>query len=438
MCPLLLLRDTEAVDQASIKVDALSVQLGGIRILEDISFTLGPGELVGIIGANGSGKTTLLRCVAGLLRNFSGIVRINGLSVGDVRRQTLARLVSYMPQRADVHPFTAIETVLMGRYPHLGKFEFESEYDREIALKAMRQTETAHISDRRLDSLSGGERQRLLMARVLVQDTPIMLLDEPTANLDLAHRLAAMDLVKSEVTRRRGIAVAAIHDLFLASRYCDRLMLLIDGKLFASGTPTQVLTPHNVKQAFGVEVAVEPDSYTGSPSVVLLERVSHRSRDLSAAHKVHVICGAGTGRNLIHRLVAAGYNVTIGALGSGDIDREAAERLKLSYVPVSLFDPIDNKSHARHLDLVRSADSVIMTPIPIGQANVRNMAAAEAAKSLIMIRDTCITDRDHTSDGSATATYNRLLKNNISINENEVILYLNNVIKNNKSWLIDK
>mgnify|MGYP001418365350 CR=1 FL=1 len=426
-----LLRDNGAEDKASIEVNALSVQLGGIRILKDISFTLGPGELVGIIGANGSGKTTLLRCVAGLLRNFGGVVRVNGLSVGEVRRQTLARVVSYMPQRADVHPFTAIETVLMGRYPHLGKFEFESEYDREIALKAMRQTETAHISERRLDSLSGGERQRLLMARVLVQDTPIMLLDEPTSSLDLAHRLAAMDLVKSQVTRKRGITVAAIHDLFLASRYCDRLMLLIDGELFACGTPKHVLTPHNVKQAFGVEVVIEPDSYTGLPSVVLLEQGSHRSRDLFADHKVHVICGAGTGRNLIHRLVAAGYDVTIGALGDGDIDREVADRLKLSYVPVSLFGPIDNQSHARHLDLVRSADYVIMTPIPIGQANVRNMEAAEAAKSLIMIRDGRMADRDHTSDGSATTSYNRLLKDNIAIDENDVLQYLDDLMKHN-------
>ena len=272
----------------------VSVRLGGNPILRSVSFEAHAGEVAGLIGPNGAGKSTLLRVLAGLLRPESGEVRIKappetgtGGAVGDEPLKGLnsaqrARRIAFMPQHDATHPFTAIETVLMGRYAHLGRFELEGRQDREIALRAMARTDTAQFEDRQLDRLSGGERQRVILARALAQQADVILLDEPSASLDLRHRLSIMETLREEVATvkappgastdgaRQVAVVVALHDVTLASRYCDRLTLLCDGRITAEGPPVDVLTPQNLRSAFGVETAVQIDPATGSPQVWLI------------------------------------------------------------------------------------------------------------------------------------------------------------------------
>ena len=385
------------VSPTLLKVDNLSVTLGGKTVVDSVSLSLERGVVLGVVGANGSGKTTLLRTIAGLLDADSGGIEFfhtdatpgstpPPLKTQLLTKQERVRRLAYMPQQAESHPFTVFEAVLMGRYPHLGRFQLEGAADRDLAWEAMKRTATTGFTDRKLSTLSGGERQRVVLARVLAQHADVLLMDEPTASLDLRHQVLTMDLVREEATNRNAAAVVVMHDLSLAARFCDRLVLLDDGRKVAEGTPWEVLTPENLRTAFGVEGLVEPDPVTGRPHVLLLGSANSGSGEMvGTGRTVHIICGAGSGRELMHQVRVAGYTVTSGVLGTGDSDREAAERLGLNYVSAPPFSAITDEQHAQHLELVRSADHVVLCPMAVGMNNVRNVEAALEAESLIVI-----------------------------------------------------
>ena len=251
----------------AIGVHHLSCEVEALRLLNDVCLEAGRGSLVGLIGPNGAGKTTLLRAMSGILRATEGTVRLNGADMASLSSQEVAADVALVPQIAPyTHGFTSMELVMMGRYPHLGRFQVEGREDGRIAERAMRLTETERYADRTLDTLSGGERQRVFVARALAQQPRFLLLDEPTSNLDVLHQLQAMELVRSLVID--GLtAVAAIHDLNLAARYCDRLALMKSGSIIAEGAPEEVLSPETLEAAFGVRAAVYRDPVTGAPTV---------------------------------------------------------------------------------------------------------------------------------------------------------------------------
>lgn len=261
---------TKEVGIAGIAATGLSVSLGGSPILEGVSFVAQQGEVAGLIGPNGAGKSTLLRALAGLIRPDSGEVCLGDTPLKGLNSGERARRVAFMPQHDAMHPFTALETVLMGRYAHLGRFELEGREDRQIAREAMTRTDTVHFESRQLDRLSGGERQRVILARALAQQAGIILLDEPSASLDLRHRLSMMETLRAEATDRNVAVVVALHDVSLAGRYCDRLTLLSEGVIAAEGQPADVLTPGNLRRVFGVETQVQIDPATGCPQVWLI------------------------------------------------------------------------------------------------------------------------------------------------------------------------
>ncbi len=258
------------VRRAVISAKNVSVRLGGTPVLKSVSLEARPGEIAGLIGPNGAGKSTLLRVLAGLIRPESGSVMLGETSLSSIKAGERARRIAFMPQHDAMHPFTALETVLMGRYAHLGRFELEGKRDREIAREAMSRTETGQFESRHLDRLSGGERQRVMLARALAQQAGVILLDEPSASLDLRHRLAMMEALRDEVASRGVAVVVALHDVSLAGRYCDRLALLSDGAIAAEGSPADVLTPGNLRSAFGVETRVQLDPENGHPQVWLI------------------------------------------------------------------------------------------------------------------------------------------------------------------------
>lgn len=253
-----------------IRANEVSVRLGGSEVLRSVSLEARPGELVGLIGPNGAGKSTLLRTLAGLLRPDSGSVRLGGTRIERMKAGERARSVAFMPQQDAAHPFTALETVLMGRYAHLGRFELEGRRDRRIAREEMARTDTERFESRQLDRLSGGERQRVALARALAQRTRVILLDEPTSSLDLRYRLSIMETLRHEIVERRVAMVAALHDIALAARYCDRLAMLSDGAIVSEGKPASVLTQDNLRQVFGVDTSVQIDPVTGCPQVWLI------------------------------------------------------------------------------------------------------------------------------------------------------------------------
>jgi len=239
------------------------------KILDHISFIVDEGRLIGLIGPNGSGKTTLLRILDGLLRPSGGSVYLDGRRLQDMGLNEVAKTVAMVPQDHAVNSgFTAFEVVMMGRMPHLGRLSIEGEEDELRVRICMALTDTLHLAERRVEELSGGERQRVAIARALAQEPKILLLDEPTANLDICHQLQIMDLIKSLVRELRKIAICAIHDLNLAARYCDELILLRGGRVISMGSPAEVLTPENLRRAFGIEAKVNYDPETGSINII--------------------------------------------------------------------------------------------------------------------------------------------------------------------------
>ncbi len=242
----------------------------GSWVLEDLSWSLSAKEFWGILGPNGSGKTTLLKVIDGILKPRRGLVRIDDRDIGSIGRSELARLIAVVPQESDlVFPFTVEEVVLMGRAPHLGRFAFESDRDRDIAGQAMERTGILPFARRNMNELSGGERQRVLIARALAQQPRVMLLDEPTAFLDIKYQKTIFDLV-TDLNHDEGIAIVAVtHDLNLASLYCDKLLLLRQGKIHSRGSPEEVITEERIASVYETDVRVERDGETGRPRVVL-------------------------------------------------------------------------------------------------------------------------------------------------------------------------
>ena len=247
----------------------VSVRLGGVPVLRSVSLTARGGEVTGVIGPNGAGKSTLLRVLAGVLRAESGAVRLGGADLHVLPAHIRARRVAYLPQQDAAQPFTALETVLMGRYPHLRRFQLEGRRDRRIAYAAMARTESRGFAARSLDRLSGGERQRVLLARAFAQQAGVLVLDEPLASLDLRHRLAVMAALRAEAAGGAAVVVA-LHDVELAARYCDRLVLLAAGRVASRGDPRAVLVPEHFRAVFGVEALVSRDAPTGEPRVWLV------------------------------------------------------------------------------------------------------------------------------------------------------------------------
>ncbi|MEO8457341.1 MAG: ABC transporter ATP-binding protein [Chloroflexota bacterium] len=239
-----------------------------IVALRDVSLSLNEGEVVGLVGPNGSGKTTLIRVVTAVVRPGRGRVVIGGRDIRRMRQIELARQIAVVPQEPVLPPaFTALACVLMGRTPHLRLLQNEGLSDLEAARRAMLATDTWAFADRMLGELSGGERQRVVVARALAQETPILLLDEPTAHLDLGHQASVLGLMHRFALDEGKAVLAVVHDLTLAARYCDRLVMMRHGSIVASGSPSEVLTTERLREVYGVSVDVFPHPSTGLPVV---------------------------------------------------------------------------------------------------------------------------------------------------------------------------
>jgi iron complex transport system ATP-binding protein len=248
---------------SAVELRSLSVRLGGAEVVQGISATVAEGEWVGLIGPNGAGKTTVLRAVTGLVP-YAGSVRVEGNEVAGFGRARVARRVALVPQEPVIPDDTRVaEYVLLGRTPHLAPFARERQRDLEVAAAALERLDLLGLARRRLGSLSGGERQRAVLARALAQEAPVLLLDEPTAALDVGRQQQVLELV-DRLRRERGLTVvSAMHDLTLAGQFAERLLLVDGGRLAAAGTPAEVLTEELVATHYGASVRIVADSELG-------------------------------------------------------------------------------------------------------------------------------------------------------------------------------
>lgn len=242
-----------------LEARSLSFAYGNRQVLTDVSFTLPAGEWLTVVGPNGAGKTTLIRIILGLLRPTQGTVHLDGQDMTRLSRRRIAQQMALLPQMAELpFGFTVREVVAMGRTPHLGRFRPLSDVDQSAIDRALHDTETSTLADRPVTELSGGEAQRVFLARAFAQQPKMLVLDEPTTNLDLFHERTLLDRVRTR--RENGCAVLAVlHDLNLAARYSDRVLVLSEGKVAATGGPVEVLTAERIKEIFRVQVTVMED-----------------------------------------------------------------------------------------------------------------------------------------------------------------------------------
>ena len=258
-----------------MRVEVSDVRFGygasGPEVLHGVSLTGESGTFCGVIGPNGSGKSTLLRVIGGVARPWSGCVLLGGRDISLMSPRQAAQLVAAVgTSEAMIFPFTAEETVLMGRSPHLRFFASETALDAAKAHEAMKRTGVAHLAGRRITALSSGERQRVLIARALAQEPKVLLLDEPTAHLDVNFQVEIMELV-SALAHESGIAtIAVLHDLNLAGRYCDQITMLSSGQVAAQGVPREVLTEENLLDVYGVRAIVGRRPELDRPAVFVI------------------------------------------------------------------------------------------------------------------------------------------------------------------------
>jgi len=242
-------------------------------VVSDVTFTLEPGEFLGLLGPNGSGKSSLLKVLNGILRPQQGQVSFENRELSSWSRRRLAQRMAMVVQEIQLDfPFTVLELVLMGRYPHLGPLEFESDRDLAIARECMERVEIYHLGNRLVTRLSGGERQRALVARALCQQPRCLLMDEPTAFLDLRHQLDLFTLTRA-LTARHGVGALVIsHDINLAAQFCDRLLVMDKGRLAVQGRPEEVIRPEHLETIYGCRLQVDRSPVSGKPRVTPIPR----------------------------------------------------------------------------------------------------------------------------------------------------------------------
>jgi iron complex transport system ATP-binding protein len=385
--------------------------------LSGVTLTIAPGEFVGLIGPNGSGKTTLLRCLSGLLAPHGGAVLLDGRALAGWRPAELARRVGVVAQGdGAAFEFTVGQVVAMGRYPHRRRWQPETADDRQAVAAALAQTGLTSLAERPVTALSGGERQRVALARALAQEPQTLLLDEVTAHLDLGYQAEILALLRRLNADRGLTIVAVLHDLNLAARACQRLLLLSGGRILAAGSPAEVLTPANLLSAYGVRTEVAPGR-DGQLLVTVAEPGTRTGVQVGAAataggQTVHVICGGGAGTALLGRLAGAGYRVTCGALNRGDTDWETARLYRLEVAEEAPFSALGAEAQAANQALIRAAGAVILADVPFGPGNLANLRAAREARAAgrpVLVCDfTPLAQRDFTG-GEAQNEYAALL-----------------------------
>jgi iron complex transport system ATP-binding protein len=253
-----------------LNIHSITVNYGETEILKNLSLKIQAGEVVSLIGPNGAGKTTLMRAISGVLPLQSGSVEIDNDDLATMSISDRARLLAVVPQARRLPPeYSVRQAVLMGRTPYLGWLGNLSKHDYDRANWALERTQISEFAERRVDKLSGGEQQLVLVARALAQDSPVVLLDEPTAHLDLRHQATILDLVH-DLARERGLAVLmSLHDLNLVSLFSDNIALLGEGRILAFGSPNEVLSPKYLSDVYQVPLDILPHPYRDVPLVLL-------------------------------------------------------------------------------------------------------------------------------------------------------------------------
>lgn len=411
-----------------IDIENVDVRLGGVQILDSVSAHVDDGRFVGLVGPNGAGKSTLLRTINAILKPAAGTVLLDDEDVHDLSAKAASRRVATVPQDTTLSfEFDVRDVVAMGRTPYQSRFGGREAVDDAHVDRALERTETDVFADRSIDEVSGGERQRVILARALAQDAPILLLDEPTASLDINHQVQTLELVRELVDEEGKTVIAAIHDLNLAAHYCDDLVLVADGRVLATGTPDDVLTESNLETAFGTRAVVSRHPITGAVYVTALPTAPDDTRN----KHVHVVGGGGTVSRLLYLLSAAGFDVSVGVLNEGDSDLETARTLGLETVTETPFAPISERAQQEAAVFVADADVTVLADVEVGVGNVANLELAADAESLVVVEDRPFEERNY-AGSDAAVRYEALCDRAEVVESDELLAGVNRALETSK------
>ncbi len=396
-----------------ISIKNLSFAYNSHNVVDDISLDFEEGSFVSILGPNGSGKSTLINLISKVLKGYNGEIKIAGKDINRMRSRDIAKLVAVVPQYSDPgFNFSVAEMVMMGRFPYISRFGSEKKEDFEITENIMEKTRILEFADKRFNELSGGEKQRVIIAQALVQNTPVILLDEPTSHLDINFQIEIMELFSQLNFQEGRTIIGVFHDINLAANYSNQAVFLKSGRVLSYGDVEGSITKENIRDAFHSDVYVGKNPFTGklyigptySPEV---ERV-HNKKDL----RIHVIGGGGSASPVLNLLYKSGYEVSCGVINNFDTDLDTARMLDIPYVSEAPFSPISLYSQNKNIDFIRSSDVVILPNMAFGHGNFSNLIAVKESigmgKRVIIIESEKVEERDYTG-GKAARIYNEIV-----------------------------
>jgi len=367
---------TAAAAGPALRLRRVSVAYGPRRALQEVDLDVAPGEFLALTGPNGSGKATLLRAALGLIIPTGGSVEVFGVPLGDLSVRERAHRLAWVPQEEVLREDVPLSRyVLYGRYASHGTFGRETEADRRLVRAALDEVGLADRAADGLFSLSGGERQRAVLARALSQGAPLLLLDEPTTHLDVGHQLDLLYRVRALVRDRGLTAVAALHDLNLAARFADRIVVLSRGRRVADGPAADVLSSELLARVWGIDADLRRDAASGLPYLIPRRLVVDRPRQPvpPLLGPVHVVGGGGSASVLLRTLADRGFDLSVGVVHLLDSDAETAEALGIPAAIEAPFAPLGEASRTRQAELLRRAGAIVVAPFAVGPSNLANL-----------------------------------------------------------------
>ncbi len=358
----------------------LAVGYGLRKVLSGIRADIYRGQFLSFLGPNGAGKTTLLRTLSSHLRKLEGSLSVNGKAIESYSQKDLATgLAVVLTSRLDTELFTGFEFAAMGRHPHTGLMGTLSSKDKEKVWESLELVNAVNLADRMMSELSDGEKQKLFIARALAQEPKIIILDEPTAHLDLKHQMEVMAILRDSCREKEITIIASMHDIGIAARVSDQVALVKDGVVVAWGRPEDVLHGTNVSELYGITSAVY-DRTIGTLEM----------RGGCGTKKVFCVAGSGTGAVLYRSLVRNGINVSTGVLHKNDIDCYVAKAIGMEVIDAPAFETVSGDLTIRCTKLIKTSDCLIDTGFPVGEMNQENLRllqyALEIGKPVISLR----------------------------------------------------
>ncbi len=367
--------ENNSLNSNIIEIKNITVKYGDYEVLKNISFNIKKGEFTSIIGPNGAGKSTVLKSIMKNIDLSSGDISIKGKSIKKMSHKEKACIIGFVPQEFNISfDFTVYEIVAMGRNPYLSKFKKSKYDDNKIIEESLKKTNTYEFKDKYFNSLSGGEKQRVIIARALAQQPEILILDEATSSLDIHHQLDILELIHS-LNREDGLSVVTImHDLNLASRFSDNIILLSKNGIIKQGKPSEVIDENVLKNVYDMDMVVRENKLLSYTEIIPLR--IRKSKENKNIH-IHVICGGGTGEYILQKLYSERYEISCGILSEGDSDLDLCRSLNLDFVAENPFSKFSQESIAKNKQLIDKSDIIILTDVAVGHGNLDNIKMIE-------------------------------------------------------------